>query len=147
MPFDPNQYPETPRAAGAGSSRLLPVGKHRVTVTEHAFDGGTLVITFAGEDGRSIRSWYQMEGKAAFRLANLLRAVGWAGVMDDSDGGVRAALYGVALEIVVADETYLGATKTKVKYTNRLPDCPARSDPSEPSSPSLAPLEDEDIPF
>lgn len=121
--YDPNNYPDN----GGGGGNLLPVGKHIVTVTGHELGTtsggyGQMIVDFEAADGRSRKAWLIYEGGAAFQLASLLRAVGWNQPLDEqSDFAVRKAIYGKPVQIVVADETYQGETKPKVKYINALP--------------------------
>lgn len=135
MPFDPNSYPEKPGTGGG--SKFLPVGKHRVTITQIE-PGDTVVITFSRADGVTRRAWYPTDGGAAFKFANLLRAVGWPHAVDEQSADeLERVLGGVPLEIVVADETYLGKTETRVKWTNRLPGTPDR-EPRTGEAPTAA---------
>ena len=151
MPFDPNAYPEKPNAGGSRSA-LLPVGKHRCTATVLEC-GATIVVEFSRQsDGCKRRAWMPTEGGAAFKLANLLRAVGWHHPVDtDNIEACRAALEAVPLEIVVADETYNGKTEAKVRFTNRLPGTPDRAPRQHEGAPygtnGAIPDDDPEIPF
>ena len=147
MPFDPNQYPEKPNTGGSRSP-LLPIGRHRVTASVLEC-GATVVVEFSRQsDGCKRRGWFPTEGGGAFKLANLLRAVGWPHPLDtDSLDAVGVALEGVPLEIVVADETYNGKTEARIKWTNRLPGTPDRAPPQSEPDERNPPDDDADIPF
>lgn len=143
MPFNPNDYPERPNTGG-GTSRFLPPGRHRVTVTQIE-PGNPVVVTFSRADGVSRKAWLPTSGGAAFKFANLLRAVGWPHAVDEESAeDLSRVLCGIALEIVVADETYNGKTEAKVKFTNRLP---GTTDRAPGGTPPPAPYDENDPPF
>lgn len=143
MPFNPQDYPEKPSTGGGAS--LLPIGKHRVVATVMEA-GDTVVVQFARQgDGLTRRGWFPTSGGAAFKFANLLRAVGWQHpVNEQSLPELARVLEGVPLEIVVADETYQGKTEARIRFTNRLAGTPDRAPPGG----SAPPVDDDsEIPF
>jgi len=142
MAFNPADYERDSKP----ERRVVPPGKHRVTIQSVNYDAskGTIEVTYETADRATIRGWYPISGTRAWITASLLKAVGWRHAIEESSQVSRdEALLGQELEIVVAVETWQGKERSKVKYTNRLPGVSDRSASDQP-----APDDDgDDIPF
>lgn len=149
--YDPADYIND-KAGGGSGSNLLPVGKHIVRVTDHELSEtstglGQVIVTFEARDGRSRKAWLICEGRAGFQFGSLLNACGWTSKIDlTRPGMIRQAIYGKDLEIVVADDTYNGETKPKVKWINKPPTGSSSSRDTGRRD-EVPPPADEDIPF
>lgn len=164
MRYNPNDYPDNRDPNERGGGNFLPVGKHVCQVKDHALEQtsggfGQLMVEFTDRSGRTRKGWFIYEGRAGFQLARLLSAFGWSDPLDlDRPGDVRKAIYSKNVEVVVADETYNGETKTKIKYVNAIRGSAptsggsrtfdkhaARSQPTDDDGPP--PYSDDEVPF
>lgn len=157
--YNPNDYPSDKPDGGGGGGDYIPVGKHIVQVIDHELSTsgggyGQIVVTFEDRQGRTRKGWFIYEGGAGFQLARLLSAFDFHDEIDlDRAGDVKRAIYGKNVEIVVADETYQGAPKTKIKYVNRAPPTSGqhtrsrRDETPPPHDDGPPPPGDDDIPF
>lgn len=142
MAFNPADYEQTSKP----ERRVMPPGKHRVTIQTVDYDASkaTLAVTFEASDRATIRGWYPVEGPRGWITAGLLKAVGWFHAIEESSQRSRdEALLGQELEIVVVVEEWQGKQRSKVKYTNRLPGTVNRSASDQPASDD----DGDDIPF
>mgnify|MGYP003665181050 CR=1 FL=1 len=133
-------------------NKMLPVGRHIVKITDakverdNKKDTAQLVLSYAGEDGATIRQWiwvYHSKSPEATeigkkQLKELLLILG----NDGSEAPSVSFFQGKTVGIFIKSEVYLDKTTLKVSYHFE----PPVAKDGGTDAPSTAPLDDE-IPF